>query len=424
MVVMSAVTSSSTTSSTTRPRGARGASSRRRARRERVVASATAAEERLPRTTRLGSSGVLVTDVCLGTMTWGVQNTEGEAHAQLDYAIKERGVNFIDTAEMYPVPMSDPTWIPGTTERYIGTWLARNPGIREDVVIATKIAGFGAPAKIVNNRFPNRDRPGEATGRLDRDSVLRACDASLERLQTDYIDLYQIHWPDRYVPIGAFYGSPAYDPELERADSVPIRETVEALGALIEAGKIRHYGLSNESTFGVCEFVRAADELGVPRPVSIQNSFCLLHRSFETELAEACAESNYDIGLLPWTPLGGGALTGKYLDDARSPSDGRLVKYKKYGFHQRYLNAPSRLATSEYKKIADREGVSLATLALAWCKTRSYVSSTIIGATTMDQLRENIDAFAPSVCLSEAALRAVDEVHERCRDPSIQSDER
>jgi len=254
--------------------------------------------------------------------------------------------------------------------------------------------------------------------------VLRACDASLERLQTDYIDLYQIHWPDRYVPIGAFYGSPAYDPELERADSVPIRETVEALGALIEAGKIRHYGLSNESTFGVCEFVRAADELGVPRPVSIQNSFCLLHRSFETELAEACAESNYDIGLLPWTPLGGGALTGKYLDDARSPSDGRLVKYKKYGFHQRYLNAPSRLATSEYKKIADREGVSLATLALAWCKTRSYVSSTIIGATTMDQLRENIDAFAPSVCLSEDALRAVDEVHERCRDPSIQSDER
>ena len=425
-MVMRATTSSrpttTTTTTTTRP-SARGARRTTMRRAMRVVASATGAvEARLPRTTRLGSSGVLVTDVCLGTMTWGVQNTEAEAHAQLDYAIKERGVNFIDTAEMYPVPMSDPTWMPGTTERYIGTWLGKNPGVREDVVIATKIAGFGASAKIVDNRFPNRDRPGEATGRLDRDSVLRACDASLERLQTDYIDLYQIHWPDRYVPIGAFYGSPAYNPELERADSVPIRETVEALGALIKAGKIKHYGLSNESTFGVCEFVRAADELGVPRPVTIQNSFCLLHRSFETELAEACAESNYDIGLLPWTPLGGGALTGKYLDSAGVPAEGRLVKYKKYGFHQRYLNAPSRLATAEYKKIADHEGVSLATLALAWCKTRSYVSSTIIGATTMDQLRENIDAFSPAVALSEETLRAIDEVHERCRDPSIQSD--
>ena len=364
---------------------------------------------------------MLVTNVCLGTMTFGVQNSEREAHEQLDYAVNRRGVNFIDTAEMYPVPMSDPSWQPGRTEEYIGSWLNKKSASRSELVIATKIAGFGASERIVNNRSTARGG-GKATGRLDKASVIAACDASLRRLNTDYIDLYQLHWPDRYVPIGAFFGSPAYDPARERAGSVPIRETVEALGELIASGKIRHYGLSNESTFGVCEFVRAADELGIPRPVSIQNSFCLLHRSFETELAEACAESNYDIGLLPWTPLGGGALTGKYLDGANNPSEGRLIKYKKYGFHQRYLNDPSREATEEYKKIADEEGVSLATLALAWCRSRWYVSSTIIGATTMEQLEENIDALAPSTMLSEGALEAIDKVHERCRDPSIQTE--
>ena len=382
--------------------------------------SSSRSNEVIPRDKRLGgASERTVSSVCLGTMTFGVQNSEDEAHAQLDYAVKERGINFIDTAEMYPVPMSDPGWNPGTTEKFIGSWLAKNDArTREDVFLATKIAGFGASSRIVGNRDGTET---ENTGRLDAGSVKKACDASLMRLQTDYVDLYQVHWPDRYVPIGAFYGSPAYDPALEREDSVPIRETVEALGELIAAGKIKHYGLSNESTFGVCEFVRAADELGVQRPLTIQNSFCLLHRSFETELAEACAESNYDIGLLPWTPLGGGALTGKYLDGAR-PSEARLVKYEKYGFHQRYLNAPSVEATREYKKIADECGISLATLALAWCKTRSYVSSTIIGATTMEQLRENIDAFAPSLILPDDALVAIDKVHEKCRDPSIQSD--
>ena len=382
--------------------------------------SSRRSNEVIPRDKRLGgASERTVSSVCLGTMTCGVQNSEREAHAQLDYAVKERGVNFIDTAEMYPVPMSDPGWKPGTTEKFIGSWLAKNDArTREDVFLATKIAGFGASSRIVGNRD---GKETDDTGRLDKGSVKKACDASLLRLQTDYVDLYQVHWPDRYVPIGAFYGSPAYDPALEREDSVPIRETVEALGELIAAGKIKHYGLSNESTFGVCEFVRAADELGVQRPLTIQNSFCLLHRSFETELAEACAESNYDIGLLPWTPLGGGALTGKYLDGAR-PTEARLVKYEKYGFHQRYLNAPSVEATREYKKIADECGVSLATLALAWCKTRSYVSSTIIGATSMEQLRENIDAFAPSLILPDDALVAIDKVHEKCRDPSIQSD--
>ena len=186
---------------------------------------------------------------------------------------------------------------------------------------------------------------------------------------------------------------------------------------MIQDGKIKHYGLSNETTFGVCEFVRAADELGVPRPVSIQNSFCMLHRSFETELAEACAPSNYNIGLLPWTPLAGGALSGKYLR-GQKPADGRLVKYP--SFMQRYLNAPSQAATEQYEAIAEEAGVSLAALALAWCRTRWYVSSTIIGATSMAQLRENIDAFdAEKVTLSQEVLKKIDDVHFACRDPCM-----
>ena len=407
----------STTSARTKTRD--GARERARTRARRRTATAEALERR-----RLGASDVEITDACLGTMTWGVQNTEREACEQLTYATRERGVNFIDTAEMYPVPMSEPSWRPGTTEEYIGRWLRANAGMRKDLVIATKVCGFGASSTIVRNREAGtRDdsTAAAAAARLDRKSVINACDGSLRRLGTDYIDLYQLHWPDRYVPIGAFYGSAEYDPSKERVDAVPIRETVAALGELIAAGKIRHYGLSNETTFGVCEFVRAADELGIARPVSIQNSFCLLHRSFESELAEACAESNYNIGLLPWTPLGGGALTGKYLNGAR-PKSARLVKFEKYGFHQRYLNEKSREATAAYKRIADEAGMSLATLALAWCNTRSFVASTIVGATTMEQLKENIDAFESSVVLSDDTLRAIDEVHQNCRDPSVQMD--
>ena len=361
---------------------------------------------------RLGSSGVMVTEVCLGTMTWGVQNTEAEAHEQLDYAVKVRGVNFIDTAEMYPVPSSDPAWKPGVTEEYIGTWLEKNPDLRAEIVLATKISGFNPKSETGGNRYvPPKDF---APCRLDADSIKLACDASLRRLKTEYIDLYQLHWPDRYAP---GFGASVYDPTKER-EAVPIRETVAALGELIEQGKIKHYGLSNETTFGVCEFVRAADELGVPRPVTIQNSFCLLHRSFETELAEACAPSHYDIGLLPWTPLAGGALSGKYLDMGKATKDGRLVKYK--NFMQRYLNPPSAEATAKYAKIAEKNGMSLASMALAWCRTRWYVSSTIIGATNMQQLEENIDAFEESkVKLSEETLEEIDRVHLERRDPCM-----
>lgn len=375
-----------------------------------VVEMASKKTSALPRVP-LGSSGVMVTEVCLGTMTWGVQNTEEQAHEQLDYAVKERGVNFIDTAEMYPVPSSAPGWRPGVTEEFIGTWLAKNRDLRQELVIATKVSGFNPNSETGGNRFvPRKER---ADCRLDRDSVLTACDASLRRLQIEHIDLYQLHWPDRYCP---GFGTAVYDPSKER-DAVPIKETVAALGELIAVGKIKHYGLSNETTYGVCEFVRAADELGVARPVSIQNSFCLLHRSFETELAEACAPSHYNIGLLPWTPLAGGALSGKYLGGAK-PAEGRLVKYPK--FMQRYLNSQSVEATQAYAAVAKKAGVSLATLSLAWCRSRWYVASTIIGATSMSQLKENIDAFdVELVKLDEETLAAVDAVHFACRDPCM-----
>ena len=248
---------------------------------------------------------------------------------------------------MYPVPSSAAGWKPGTTEEYIGTWIEQNPTLRSEIILATKIAGFNPGSETGGNRFVP-PKPS-ADCRLDRESVLMACDASLRRLRTDYIDLYQLHWPDRYAPN---FGQSVYDPTKER-DAVPIKETVAALGELIAAGKIRHYGLSNETTFGVCEFVRAADELGVPRPVSIQNSFCLLHRTFETELAEACAPSHYDIGLLPWTPLAGGALSGKYLH-GKKPAEGRLVKFP--AFMQRYLSAPCVEATEAYEAIAKEAG--------------------------------------------------------------------
>lgn len=350
----------------------------------------------------------MVTKVCLGTMTWGVQNTEAEAHQQLDYAIKERGVNFIDTAEMYPVPSSAPNWKPGTTELYIGTWLEKNADMRSEIVIATKVSGYNESSDVAGNRYsPSK---GKIPARLDKQSIFDACDASLRRMKISCIDIYQIHWPDRYAPT---FGSTCYDPSRER-DTVPLEETITAMSDLIKAGKIKHYALSNETTFGVCEFIRIADKLGCPRPVTIQNSFCLLHRSFETELAEACCPHNYNIPLLPWTPLAGGALSGKYLG-GKFPEGARFTKFP--AFQDRYRNPACIAATEEYKKIADKAGVSLTTLSLAWCNTRFYVGSTIIGATTMEQLKEDIDAFMPDIELSEETLQAIDDVHIKCRDP-------
>ena len=369
---------------------------------------------------RLGNSDLMVSEVCLGTMTWGIQNTEEEAHQQLDYAIS-RGVNFLDTAEVYPVPSSAPGWKPGRSEEHIGRYIAKHPDIRSKLIIATKISGFSPSSQTVANRHPDRtyDAANLPAARLDAQSIQEACDASLRRLRTDYIDLYQLHWPDRYVPL---FGGRSYKPENER-DSIPIKDTLMGLKKLLDDGKIRAYGLSNETTFGVCEFVRLADEIGMPRPASIQNSFCLLNRAFEWELAEACSPLNYNIGLLPWSILAGGALTGKYndkLDAEKNPIDNsldgsRFVMFK--GFMGRFCSDTALDITARYQKIAKENGMSVATLAQAFCKSRWYIPSSIIGATSLEQLKENIDAF--DVELSEDVLAAIDEVHNSNKDVNV-----
>lgn len=373
---------------------------------------------------RLGNSDLMVSEVCLGTMTWGLQNTETEAHEQLDYAVS-RGINFLDTAELYPIPYILPEQIPGTTEKYIGTWLAKHSEMRSKLIIATKVVGrMGPSTKIAAYRSdPPAPGPPYPVARVDRDNIIAACTASLRRLQTDYIDLYQIHWPDRYVPS---FGGREYRIDREY-ESVPIRDTLLGLKELIDTGKIKYYGLSNETTFGICEFVRLADEIGMPRPISVQNPFCLFDRAFEFEMAEACAPRNFNIGLLPWSILAGGVLTGKYLgklDENKLPTDESIRNsrfgieaHRKYAYKHRFTTDAALDATEKYLAIAKEANMSLATLAQAFCKTRWYIPSSIIGATTMEQLKENIDAF--EVELSEKTLMQIDEVHNSNKDISL-----
>jgi len=368
---------------------------------------------------KLGSSSLDVTEACLGTMTWGVQNTEEEAHAQLDYAIKERGINFIDTAELYPVPMTAAEWCPGTTEDYIGSWLAKNPKHRSEILVATKVVGFFPKSRVAARRqLPECAAESWPDGRLDAKSVKAACDASLRRLKRDHIDLYQLHWPDRYVPI---FGSTEYKVQNER-QSVDIEETASALKELMDSGKIKAYGLSNETTFGVCEWVRVADKIGLPRPASIQNACSLIVRNFEGELAEACAESNYNIGLLPWSILAGGLLSGKYQPGQPAPPpNSRHVKYPDFMRRWGHTTASSGTieAVAEYAKIAQEVGMSLAELSIRWARDRSYCKhgSVIIGATSLEQLKENIDAFEGPSELPEDVREKIDQVHLKWRSP-------
>lgn len=351
-------------------------------------------------------------------MTWGLQTSEKDAHAQIDYA-RSRGVNFLDTAEIYPVPSSSPDQVPGRTEEIVGSYLGKHKDIRSELIIATKAMGFSKSSETVANRFVPKLTEPYPDSRLTRESILQACDGSLRRLQTDYIDLYQLHWPDRYVPL---FGTREYHVSRER-DSVPIREILLAVKSLLDCGKIRAYGLSNETTFGVCEFVRVADDLGMPRPASIQNSFCLMDRRFESELAEACSPRNFNIGLLPWSILAGGLLTGKYngkfaedgscLDD--SLAECRLVKFE--GYQKRFIDSPMIGATEAYMKVAKDNGMSVGTLAQAFCKSRWYIPSSIVGASKLYQLKENLEAF--EVDLDENVLKAIDEVHFHNKDCAI-----
>lgn len=342
---------------------------------------------------RLGGGELEVSAVCLGTMTWGEQNTEAEAHAQLDHAVS-RGVNFVDAAEMYPVPPRGDTQ--GRTESYLGSWLRQRP--RDRVVLATKLTAPGRGFGWI--------RGGDLA--VNRRNVRAALEGSLRRLQTDYVDLYQIHWPDRYTPL---FGKLFYDPAEER-DTVPIAEQLAALGELVKEGKVRYIGLSNETPWGVGQFLRAAEQSGLPRVVSIQNAYNLLNRTFEPALAELVRHEN--VPLLAYSPLAFGHLSGKYLDGAQ-PSGARLTLFPPFG--QRYQKPNVPAAVAAYAKLALDHGLTPATLALAFVNSRWFVGSTIIGATTLAQLEENI--LAAQVTLGSDVLAAIDDIHLRFPNPAV-----
>jgi aryl-alcohol dehydrogenase-like predicted oxidoreductase len=347
------------------------------------------------RRTRLGRTDIDIPVVCLGTMTFGEQNTEAEGHAQLDYAL-DHGIDFLDTAELYSIPPKPETQ--GRTEEIVGSWLKAR-GNRERITVATKVCGRSDMTWFRDDASPTR---------LVRSHIDEAVFKSLKRLGTDTIDLYQVHWPERRVP--GFGSNPTIWSEPPRASNeAPIEEALEALAAHVKAGRIRHIGLSNESTWGVMRWLRAAEVTGGPRIVSIQNAYNLLNRTYEVNLAEACGRE--DVTLLPYSPLGQGYLTGKYLDGAR-PAGARTTLFDR---GQRYERPNAEEAIKAYCGLAAEIGVSPATLALAFVASRSFVGSTIIGATRMEQLEVDIAAFDFEIT-AEIAER-IDAIHLRYQNP-------
>ncbi|WEJ59008.1 aldo/keto reductase [Devosia sp. FJ2-5-3] len=335
----------------------------------------------------LGRTDLKVTDICLGTMTWGSQNTEAEGHAQIARA-RDIGINFMDTAELYAVPGSPQT--SGRTEEIIGNWFQNNKD-RDSWILASKIGGGGSPHL----------RNGH---RADGASILEAVEASLRRLKTDYIDLYQIHWASR----GSynFEGSWTYQPHRQDSSDVldNLTDMLETLGALVAQGKIRHIGVSNETTWGVLQYLRIAEAMGYPRLVSIQNEYNLLRRHFDLDLAEM--SHHEDVGLLAYSPLAGGLLTGKYFDGA-VPAGSRK-DYQK-GFWR--LNEHSERAAKEYHALAHRHGLDPVQMAIAFCRTRPFMTSTIIGATSLEQLDHVL--AARELVLSAEVLSDIDALHRR-----------
>jgi len=336
--------------------------------------------------TTLPGTDLVVSEVCLGTMTWGEQNSEADAHAQLDRAVAA-GVNFVDTAEMYPAPPRAETQ--GRTESFLGSWLVRQR--RADVVIASKVAGPGRREWIRNGRTD-----------LTAANIVEACEVSLRRLQTDCIDLFQIHWPQRNVPL---FGQIAFDPALEKPPGGPgIGEQVEGMAALVKAGKIRHWGLSNETAWGVCEFHRIARELGVAGPATLQNSYSLVSRQAESDLAEVLYRER--MSLLAYSPLGGGILTGKYRGGAK-PANSRYVLFDDTGL--RFRKPIVHEAVDAYAALAERLGVSLPQLALGYVRSRWHLGALIVGATSLAQLEANLAAasfeLTPSMLEAIAALQ-------------------
>jgi aryl-alcohol dehydrogenase-like predicted oxidoreductase len=348
---------------------------------------------------QLGTSDLHVTPICLGTMTFGEQVNEADSHAILDHSLA-RGVNFIDTAEMYSVPPKAETC--GHTETIIGNWFAKNPGARQKLVVATKVAG------------PSRGMPWIRDHlNLTVKDFVTSCEASLRRLQTDVIDLYQIHWPERHVPaFGALY----YDPKKENSE-ITIHAQLEALAQLVKAGKVRHVGLSNETPYGVHEFVRLAEQHGLPRVATTQNPYCLINRTYENGLDETCHRLN--VSLLAYSPLGFGLLTGKYdasgITGPDAPKGARISGYESVR-KQRWGRPESLVASRRYNALAIENGMTPSQMALAFCYTKWQVASTIIGVTSMAQLDADLDAWGTT--LSPEVLAAIDAIRWEMRDPA------
>lgn len=351
------------------------------------------------KTVALGQSDLQVTPLCLGTMTFGEQNTEEQGHAQLDRALAA-GLNFIDTAELYPVMARAETY--GNTERIVGTWLTKNPGHRNKLVLASKVAG---PA-----RGWDWIRGGSAPSKA---SVIQACEASLQRLQTSTIDLYQIHWPSRNVPV---FGGIYFDPAAER--EVPgVHELLEGMAQLVKDGKIRYVGLSNETPWGVMEFTRLARQHGLPYVASLQNAYNLLNRSVENGLDEVCFREN--VAVLAYSPLAFGRLTGKY-DRGGYGKDGKPVGRLTHfppSWSPRYMRPEVQIATRRYGQLAKAYGMSLTHLSLAFCLQKSCVTSTILGCTSVEQLDDCLKAV--DLTLGKELMDAIDAVRWDCRDPAI-----
>jgi aryl-alcohol dehydrogenase-like predicted oxidoreductase len=341
----------------------------------------------------LGRSNLQVSKICLGTMTWGQQNSEAEAHEQMDYAL-EQGINFFDTAELYAVPPRPEN--NGLTEVYIGTWFKKSKK-REQVILATKIAGPRPDLSFIRNHDLEY---GKAQIHL-------ALEGSLSRLQTDYIDLYQLHWPQRKTNT---FGNLGYRHDSNDSWQDNCLEVLETMDALIKAGKIRHFGLSNETPWGLMHFIRLAEKHNLPVPVSVQNPYSLLNRSFEVGLAE-CAIREH-CGLLAYSPLAFGLLSGKFHKKTDTPKD-RINQFKGLA---RYNGALSWAATEKYLALAEQHGLTLVEMALAFVTQQTFTTSNIIGATTMEQLKENIETA--EVVLSEEVLAAIDRIQVEIPNPA------
>jgi aryl-alcohol dehydrogenase-like predicted oxidoreductase len=346
----------------------------------------------------LGRSDLQVSPICLGTMTFGEQVGQDAAHAILDRALA-RDVNFIDTAEMYSVPPRPETY--GATESILGEWFTRRPGVRHQVVLASKVAG------------PSRGMPWVRGGAADltQAGIVAACDASLKRLQTDVIDLYQIHWPNRNAPS---FGSIYFEPERD-AEYTSVHDQLEAFAGLIRAGKVRYIGLSNETPYGVAEFVRVAEAHGLPRVLTVQNPYGLINRQVDNGLDETL--HRLGVALIPYSPLGFGLLTGKYdergFDDPASR--GRMALFERMK-QQRWGRPAALAAARRYNALAVEHGLTPTRMALAWCFGNWRVASTIIGVTSLAQLDEDLDAWGTT--LSPELLAAIDAIRWDLRDPA------